>query len=102
MASIVVLVIILLLHPGRKTVVQSLLVTRGWGYTLSGSFAGAYLSMVVWLGGMKYTQASIAAALNQMSNIFVFAALLLKEPVNLQSAIAIMLAVGGALLVTLC
>ncbi len=103
MASVVVLLMVLLLHPGQRTILRSLLVTRGWGYTLSGSFVGAYLSMVFWLGGMKYSQASIASALNQMSNIFVFvfAALLLKEPVNLQRATAIVLAVGGALPVTL-
>jgi len=103
MASIVTLLLILLLHPARRTIVGSLSPSHGWGYTLSGSFVGAYLSMVFWLGGMKYTQASIAAALNQTTNIFVFilAALLLKEPVNRQRVAAILLAVGGALLVTL-
>ncbi|MBU1707543.1 DMT family transporter, partial [bacterium] len=72
------------------------------GYTLSGSFMGAYLSMILWLGGMKYAQASIAAVLNQTSNIFlfIFAALLLKEPINLQRIVAILLGVAGAVLVT--
>jgi len=104
MASIIVLVVVLLLHPARRTIVRSLSFARSWRYTLFGSFTGAYVSMVAWLGGMKYTEASIAAALNQLSNIFVFvfAAALLKEPVNLQRVIAIVLAVGGALLVTLC
>ncbi|MFH1009788.1 MAG: DMT family transporter [bacterium] len=103
MASVIALLIILPLHPARRTMMGSLLSAQGWRYTLSGSFVGAYLSMVFWLGGMKYTQASIAAALNQTSNIFVFifAALLLKEPVNRQRVVAIVLAVGGALLVTL-
>jgi drug/metabolite transporter (DMT)-like permease len=103
MSSIVVLLIVLLLHPARRTISRSLLLAGGRAYTLSGSFVGGYLSMVAWLGGMKYTQASIAAALNQMSNIFVFifAALLLREPVNSQRTIAILLAVCGALLVTL-
>jgi len=58
--------------------------------------------MVLWLAGMKYTLASIASALNQTSNIFVFtfAALLLREPINLQRVIGILLGVSGALLVT--
>jgi drug/metabolite transporter (DMT)-like permease len=104
MAAILVLVVVLLLHPARRTIMRSLSFAGSWGYTVFGSFTGAYVSMVAWLGGMKYTEASIAAALNQLSNIFVFvfAAALLKEPVNLQRVIAIVLAVGGALLVTLC
>ncbi len=102
MASVVVMVLILLVHPARRAIVASTLSSRGWGYTLSGSFMGAYLSMILWLGGMKYAQASIAAALNQTSNIFlfVFAAFFLKEPINLQRTIAILVGVAGAILVT--
>jgi drug/metabolite transporter (DMT)-like permease len=67
-----------------------------------GSVIGAYLAMVIWLGGMKYTQTSIAAALNQTSNIFVFilAAILLREPVTLIRVIAIILAFAGAFVVS--
>jgi drug/metabolite transporter (DMT)-like permease len=102
MASVVMMVLILLVHPGRRAIMASALSSRGWGYTLSGSFVGAYLSMIIWLGGMKYTQASIAASLNQTSNIFLFilAAFFLKEPINLQRTIAILIGVAGAILVT--
>lgn len=102
-AAVLVLGIVLLFHPARRAITVSLFSARSWGYTLSGSFVGAYLSMILWLGGMKYAPASVAAALNQMSNIFIFifAALLLKEPVNLQRIIAIALAVAGATMVTL-
>jgi drug/metabolite transporter (DMT)-like permease len=63
---------------------------------------GAYLAMVLWLGGFKYTQASNASALNQTSNIFVFifAAIFLGEKINLQRAIGILVGVAGAFLVT--
>lgn len=100
--GIVVLLLFLLCHPDRRRIMLSLHSRQSWGYTLSGSFAGAYLSMILWLAGMKYTQASIASALNQTANIFVFifAAILLREPVNLQRAIGITLGVAGALLVT--
>jgi drug/metabolite transporter (DMT)-like permease len=100
--GIVTLIIVLLLHPKRGKIMGSLRVAGSWGYTLSGSFTGAYLAMVLWLAGMKYTQASIASALNQTANIFVFifAGLLLREPINLQRSIGITLGVGGALLVT--
>jgi drug/metabolite transporter (DMT)-like permease len=92
----------LLLHPRRKQIMQSVLTIRNWQYMLPGSFIGAYLSMVIWLGGMKYTQASIASALNQTSNIFVFilAAILLREPVTLIRVVAIILAFSGAFIVS--
>jgi drug/metabolite transporter (DMT)-like permease len=83
-------------------IVRSLYAAKSWGYTISGSFAGAYLAMLVWLAGMKYTQASIASALNQMSSIFIFilAALVLHEKVTLLRVVGIILGVTGAVLVT--
>lgn len=94
--------IFLLFLPQRRNLVGPILSTRNWQYMLPGSFLGAYLAMVIWMGGMKYTQASIASALNQTSNIFVFilAAILLKEPVNAVRIIAIILAFAGAVIVS--
>ncbi len=97
-----VLGLVLLFHPARVRIMQSLGSAGGRGYTLAGSFIGAYMAMVLWLAGMKFTQASVASALNQTSNIFVFifAAILLKEAINLRRIIGITLAVSGAFLVT--
>jgi drug/metabolite transporter (DMT)-like permease len=62
---------------------------------------GAYVALVFWLAGMKFTQASTASALNQTSSVFVFifAAFILKEPINMRRTIGIVLAVSGASLV---
>ena len=70
-------------------------------FTLAGSLLGGYFSMFLWLGGMKYTLASIAGALNQTSNIFlfIFGALLLKEAVTRERMAGILLGVVGAFLV---
>ena len=102
MGGSVVLLIVLVFHSGRKAVLQSLLSSHHRAYTFFGSFLGAYVSMILWLGGMKYTQASIAAALNQTSNVLIFllAALLLREPITLKRSFGILLGVGGAYLVT--
>ena len=102
LAGCVGLGLYLLFHPGRGKIISSVLSVRNWQYMLPGSFLGAYLSMIVWMGGMKYTQASIASALNQTSNVFVFilAAILLKEPVNAIRIIAIILAFAGAVIVS--
>jgi len=93
--------LILLFHPARRRIIDSLISTHSWGYTITGSFTGAYLALVVWLAGMKYTQASVASALNQTGTIFIFifAGLLLKEPINLRRTIGIILAVIGVFLV---
>jgi drug/metabolite transporter (DMT)-like permease len=94
--------VILLFFPNRRKIIKSLKSAGSWGYTISGSFIGAYLAMMLWLAGMKYAQASIAAALNQTSNIFVFilSALILKEPINPPRVLGIILGVTGAILVT--
>jgi len=100
--GVIVLIGILLFHPSRRSIITSIKAPQRWGYTVIGSILGAYVSMVLWLAGMKFTQASIAAALNQTSNIFIFifAALLLKERVTPLRIAAIVAGVSGVLLVT--
>lgn len=100
--GVMILCIILLFYPTRRAILSSIISRRGWRYTVSGSFVGTYLSMILWLAGMKYTQASIASALNQTSNIFIFilAALLLREPITARRVLGILLAFIGAALVS--
>jgi len=99
----VVLVVIVLSRPNRLRIFEIRRFAHGWKYMLIGSILGSYGALIFWLAGMKYTQASIAAALNQTSILFVFifAAVLLKEVINLQRAIGIILGVGGVILVML-
>ena len=68
---------------------------------VAGAFMGTFLSVIFWLAGFKYTLASRAAIYNQLSTIFIIlmAALFLKERMNLQSYIGVLVAVAGAVLV---
>ncbi len=94
--------IVVSLLKDRRSVLASL-VNRGQRrYTVLGSLMGGFGAMILWLAGMKFTQASTAAALNQTSNIFVFtfAAIFLREPITRQRVIGIVLGVAGAFLVT--
>lgn len=102
LGGIAILLVMLALNRNRVPILKSLMIERGWGWVLSGSFTGAYLAMIVWLAGMKYTQASQAAALNQTSNVFVFvfAWIFLKERMTKQRVIGIGLAIIGVYLVT--
>jgi drug/metabolite transporter (DMT)-like permease len=68
---------------------------------IPGSVLGTYLALIFWIGGMKYAPASIAAALNQTSSIFIFilAALFLKEEITRYKIVGIILAIAGVFLV---
>jgi drug/metabolite transporter (DMT)-like permease len=74
-----------------------------WKVTLPASVVGAYLAMVLWIAGIKYTTASVAAILNQTSVIWVlpFAALILGEKITGRKMIAVTIALAGVMLVTL-
>ncbi|NPV13827.1 DMT family transporter [candidate division WOR-3 bacterium] len=100
-AALISLFIITLLLPQRRVLLSSLFIRKGIGYPILATVLGIYLALTVWLGGMKFTRVSIAAPLNQLSNIFIFilAALLLKEPITLRKIGAIVIAFAGALLV---
>jgi drug/metabolite transporter (DMT)-like permease len=92
---------VLWFHPQRKGILSTLQHQRSWTYTLAGSFLGTYISLLLWLAGMKYTQTSIAAALNQTSNIFVFifAGIFLKEIIDWKRILAISLGIAGSFMV---
>jgi drug/metabolite transporter (DMT)-like permease len=100
--GVAALALFLWVNPARKEILRSLTVKGSRTWTASSSFIGGYLAMVVWLGGIKLTKASIASALNQTNTIFilVFAALILHERITAARVVAILLAGAGALLVT--
>ncbi|MEO0092490.1 MAG: DMT family transporter [candidate division WOR-3 bacterium] len=102
-AGFIALFFIILLLPNQNQIFSSLKTIKGLGYSLSGTFCGTYLALVIWLAGMKYTSASIASSLNQTSSVFVFifAAIILKEKINLQRIIALLEAITGVFLVFL-
>lgn len=70
---------------------------------LGGCILSAYLSIILWVAGYKYLQASVAALLNQTSTIFtlIFAIMFLQEKLTRSKVIAICLAMSGAVLITL-
>lgn len=73
-----------------------------WRFTVPGTILGSFLALLLWLAGMKYTQAGIAAVLNQTSTVFVLilAAIFLHEPFTGRRWAAAGLALLGIILVT--
>ncbi len=100
--GVAALLLFLAINPARGRILSTLLIRKSRRYTFVSSVIGGYVAMLIWLGGIKFTKASIAAALNQTNTIFVlvFAALILRERITAGRIIAILLAVTGALLVT--
>lgn len=74
---------------------------RHWPHVIAGSIMGTYVSMMLWLAGYKYTEASIAAVLNEMAAIFIIAlaAVVLKDRLKPVQLAGSLLAVAGVLLV---
>lgn len=80
----------------------TLLKRSNWAGLVASGVLGNYLSLLLWLGGMKYTQASVASALNQTSTLWTFllAALLLHEPVTWKRIAGLSIGMVGVALVT--
>jgi len=74
---------------------------REWRNVIPASILGAYLTMIFWMGGMKYTAASIAGVLNQLATAFTlfFGWLILKERLTLRQIGGGAIAMAGAIVI---
>lgn len=94
------LAVVFALHPKRAALLRPLARRENLRVMAPAAFLGTYLSLMAWMAGMKYTFASVAAALSQLSTIFIFilAAVFLKEKATPWRILAIGLAFLGAYL----
>lgn len=93
----------LLIRRDRRKLFSALVNRRNLKVMVPGAFSGTYLALTLMLGGVKYTLASTATALNQTANLFIFllALMLLHESAGAKRIAGILLGVAGAILVTL-
>jgi len=68
-----------------------------WHRLVLAALIGQGLSMVLWLGGYKFTSASVAAILNESASVFlvVLAALWLREPLGKRAFLGVVLTFSG-------
>ncbi|MEL6543424.1 MAG: DMT family transporter [Myxococcota bacterium] len=87
----------------RRETRTALVPHAGWRYAIPGAFFGTYIALFSWIGGYKYTTATVASLLNQTSTLFIVAAatLFLGETLTRRRASAVALALGGSLIVLL-
>lgn len=71
-----------------------------WRAAVPATLVGTYLSMLLWLGGIKYTMASRAALLNQMGTVFtLLLSAWLGDKIPRRRWVGAALAVAGAMVV---
>ena len=72
-----------------------------WRTLLPAAVLGSYVSMLMWLGGFKWADASVAAVLNQMTAVFilVLGRVALGETLSVRRATGAAVAIAGAILV---
>ena len=89
--------------PQRKIWFAVFKPTKAWRTCLPASVFSTYFAMLLWVGGFKYTQAAVAAILNQTSTIMAlgFATVILKEPFTRRKLAAAILALSGIMIVLL-
>lgn len=70
-----------------------------WRTLVPGAFFGAYLSLMLWLGGFKWADASVAAVLNQMATVYllILARVVLGEDIRARQVAGGLVAALGAL-----
>jgi drug/metabolite transporter (DMT)-like permease len=91
------------IHPRRRELLSAWRPSASWKVMVPATLLSSYLSLTLWIAGMKYTMASIAAILGQSSTlwILIFSVVFLRERFTVRKAVAAALAFAGVLLVTL-
>jgi len=99
--GIILVLLVAPFHPDRRSVYAAFKPQPGWKWMFFGTFSGAYLSLMCWLAGFKYSHAGIAALLNQTSTVLIvlLAALVLNEPLTKLKLVAVSMAFAGVALV---
>lgn len=89
--------LVALLLRGRESALLPPLASVPWRKLLLAAFVGQFLSMVFWLGGYKFTSASVAAILNESSSVFILllAWAWLKEPLSRRAMAGVALTIAG-------
>ena len=74
-----------------------------WRWLVPAAVLGSFVSMLLWLGGFKWADASVAAVLNQMTAVFiiVLGRVILREPLTPRRITGGVAATAGAIIVVL-
>lgn len=101
-ASFAVMAPVAMVMRDRKKIWSVFWPSSSWRFSLPGTVLGSFVALLLWLAGMKYTEAGTAAIINQTNTVFllVLASIFLKEPFTARRWVAAGLAIAGILMVT--
>lgn len=102
-AGVVASVLIFAALPRKAQLLRDLRMVERKALVATACVLSTYVSMMLWVAGYKFNDATVAAILNQTSTIFtvVLAAMILKERFTPLKAAGTVLAVVGVLIMTL-
>ncbi|MCB9729259.1 MAG: DMT family transporter [Deltaproteobacteria bacterium] len=102
-AGVAIQLVWILPRPDRLAILGILRPQPVWRTLLPASFMGAYVAMLLWMGGMKYTDASVASILNQLTVVFtlLMAHVFLGELLTGRRLAGAFLAISGASLIVM-
>ena len=88
--------ILLLLRPFLGPLAETV-TAYVWPLLLLAAFLGQYVSMALWMAGYKYTEASVAAVLNETASVFIvlLAALFLGEGLDARRLVGVTCTLSG-------
>ena len=96
--------VVFLLARGQLTEVAAIFRPRAvWKSLIPAAVMGTYVSLLLWLGGFKWADASVAAVLNQMATVYmlVLARVFLGERLRPRQLAGALLAAASALFIVL-
>jgi len=94
------MLIYILLSGQWQNVKRNFSQPQPWGTIIFASFLGAYLALMLWLGGYKLIDASVASVLNETSVSFIvfLAWLMLGEKINRRKLTGLGLTLAGVII----
>ena len=100
LAGTVGILVVGLARDRLRSLRLQLTLKHNWWLAGGASFFGSYLAMILWLGGYKFTQASVASVLNETAAIFIviLAWLFLGESLGPRKVCGVLLSFAGVLL----
>jgi drug/metabolite transporter (DMT)-like permease len=103
LGAFAVILVMALASPRRREHFAVYRAEGNWRFMLPGSALGSYLALVLWIAGLKYSLASLAAILTQTTTVWILllAVIFLHERMTPRKLLAAGLAIAGVLLITL-
>lgn len=97
-AGTVVQAVVTFARGGQADAMQAFVQRDTWRHMVPGALVGTYLSLLLWLGGFKWGDASVASVLNQMATVYmlVLARVVLGEELRARQVGGALVAAAGA------